>query len=509
MLRLDQITDAQQLREVAELLESENRRLHERLALLVTELAALQGKSGAQQLQLELMRLQEQMATLQHRMFGRSSEKQPHRAESAQPGEPPPRRGHGPKGQPLLAKLDVHHELPESERTCIVCSGQLEPLGEQTEDSQEITVVERRFVLCTHKRHKYRCRCNASVETAPSPLKLVPGGRYSLEFAVQVALDKYAFHLPLERQVRMMTRLGLLVDSQTLWDQLQALERILNPAYAMIHAHLLSAQVLHADETPWPLLQKGGSKKWYAWAFSTEDAVYYHIDPSRGAQVPMQILAGFKGVLMVDGYISYQTLARRNPELVLAHCMAHCRRKYLEALPAYPQCEVALGLIKELYQIERGLPALRGLVAEDRAKALALRAQVRQQGSAPLMEKLHAFAMEQYALRDSLLDKAISYMLNLWTGLRRFVDDPRLDIDNNLVERDLRGCAVGRKNHYGSKSLRGTQVAATLYTLVETASRNGLDPGKYLLAAARHALHNPGAALLPWKPATREACAAC
>ena len=181
----------------------------------------------------------------------------------------------------------------------------------------------------------------------------------------------------------MMTRLGLLVDSQTLWDQIQALERILNPAYAMIHAHILSSEVLHADETPWPLLQKGGSKKWYAWAFSTEDAVYYHIDPSRGAQVPMQILRDFKGVLMVDGYISYQTLARRNPELVLAHCMTHCRRKYLEALPAYPQCEVALGLIKELYQIERGLPALRGLEAEDRAKALALRAQVRQQQSAP------------------------------------------------------------------------------------------------------------------------------
>ena len=189
--------------------------------------------------------------------------------------------------------------------------------------------------------------------------------------------------------------------------------------------------------------------------------------------------------------------------------MAHCRRKYLEALPAYPQCEVALGLIRELYQIERGLPTLRGLVAEDRAKALALRAQVRQQGSAPLLEKLHAWAMEQYALRDSLLDKALSYMLNLWTGLRRFVDEPRLDIDNNLVERDLRGCAVGRKNHYGSKSLRGTQVAATLYTLVETASRNGLDPGKYLLAAARNALQNPGAALLPWEQATREACAAC
>jgi transposase len=177
-------------------------------------------------------------------------------------------------------------------------------------------------------------------------------------------------------------------------------------------------------------------------------------------------------------------------------------------LPAYPQCEVPLGYIKELYKIERGLPSLRGLVGEDRAAALKLREQVRKEHSAPLMDALHAWAVEQSALRGSLLDKAISYMLNLWTGLRRFVDDPRLAIDNNLVERDLRGCAVGRKNHYGSKSLRGTQVAATFYTLVETAHRCGVDPGQYLLAAARHALENPGSALLPWQMAQVEASAA-
>jgi len=507
MLRLEQITDSEQLRQVAQLLESENRRLHERLAVLVAELAALKGKSGAEQLQLELLKLKEQMATLQHRMFGRSSEKFPQDAQPAEPEAQPPRphRGHGPKEQPLLPTMEKHYELPQSDRACIVCNGQMEPLGEQTEDSQEITVIERQYILVTHKKHKYRCRCNASVQTAPGPLKLIPGGRYSLEFAIQVVLDKYAYHLPLERQVRMMTRLGLRVDSQTLWDQIQALERILNPAYALIHAHILSAEVLHADETPWPLLKKGGSEKWHAWALSTEDAVYYHIDPARSTKVLIEILPGYKGVVIADGYICYQTLARSNPKLVLAHCMAHARRKYVEALPCYPQCSVPLGFIKELYKIEQGLPSLRGLVGEDRAKALELRNKVRQEKSAPLMDALHDWAVEQSVLRDSLLDKAISYMLSLWTGLRRFVDDPRLAIDNNLVERDLRGCAVGRKNHYGSKSLRGTQVAATFYTLVETAHRSGVDPAQYLLAAARHALENPGSALLPWQMAQPEA----
>jgi transposase len=375
-------------------------------------------------------------------------------------------------------------------------------MGDQTEDSESVGVVQRKFVLVNDKRVKYRCcTCLSVVETAPGPVKLIPGGRYSLEFAIEIVVQKYAYHLPLERQVRMMMHEGLIVDSQTLWDQIQALERILNPAYVMLHAHMLSAEVLHADETRWMLLQKGGSKQWYAWALATDDAVYYHIDPSRGAHVPVEILKGYRGVVMADGYICYKTLAESNPDLVLAHCMAHVRRKYVEALPSYPQCQVAVDIIKDLYKVERGLPSLRGVVGAERERALQVRTEVRKKESAPLMEKLKAWALDQSALPGSLLDKAISYMLDLWPGLMRFVEDPRVPIDNNQVERDLRGMVVGRKNHYGSKSLRGTQVAATFYTLVETASRYGADPRAYLLAAARHALENPGSALLPWQMA--------
>jgi transposase len=501
MLHIDKIVDLEQLRQVALLLEAENARLHKRLEVLVAQLAALEGKSGSELLQRELLKLQEQLAALQHRMFGRSSEKSPHAAGSK---EKKPQVGHGPKAQPQLPVVELRHELDEPDQVCKVCGNHLEPLGEQTEDSQEISVVQRRFVLVNNRRVKYRCKCClAVVETAPGPLKLVAGGRYSVEFAVEIALQKYAYHLPLERQVRMMWHEGLMVDSQTLWDQLNALERILNPAYVLIHAHLLSAQVLHADETRWMLLQKGGSKQWHAWALSTEDAVYYHLDPSRGAAVPIELLQGFKGVVMADGYVSYKTLAAACPDVVLVHCMAHVRRKFVEALPAYPQCQVAVDLIKELYEVERGLPSLRGLAGAELERALQVRLEVRKKESAPRMEKLHAWACEQSVLPGSLMDKAISYLLELWPGLVRFVDDPRIPIDNNLVERDLRGMVVGRKNHYGSKSLRGTQVAATFYTLVETASRHGVDPRAYLLAAARHALQTPGSALLPWQLAAQ------
>jgi transposase len=497
VLQIDSITDLEQLRQVAVLLQAENDRLHKRLQELAAQLSAMQGKPEAEVLQKELCKLREQMAALQHRMFGRSSEKSPH---TDGPKEKKPQVGHGPKAQPQLPVTEVRHELGESEQACIVCTHRLTPLGEQTEDAEEITVVQRRFILLRHKRQKYRCgHCLSVVETAPGPQKLIPQGRYSLEFAVEVAVQKYGYHLPLERQVRMMRHEGLETDSQTLWDQLNALEHVLHPAYVQIHAHLLKAEVLHADETRWMLLQKGGGKTWQAWGLSTEEAVYYHIDPSRGAAVPIQLLKGFRGVVMADGYISYQSLAAACPGVVLAHCMAHVRRKYVEALAAYPQSQVALDQIKELYEIERGLPSLRGLLGDEREQAMKLRTEVRKRESEPRMQTLFAWAREQAVLPGSLLDKAISYMLQLGPGLMRFVDDARIPLDNNQVERDLRGVVVGRKNHYGSKSLRGTQVAATFYTLIETAGRHGVDPRAYLLYAAQHALHSPGSARLPWQ----------
>lgn len=491
------MSDVSQLRQVAQLLDAENRRLHERLAKLIAENAALKGKSAPQQLSLELVRLQEQLAAMQKRMFGASSERSP-QAESPEPEPKPPQRGHGPKEQPALPVIEARHELPPSEQTCGVCNGPLETMGQQTEDSEEITVVKRQFVLMIHKRQKYRCRCNASVQTAPAPLKLIPGGRYSLAFAVEVAIQKYAYHLPLERQVRMMRHEGLLVDSQTLWDQIEALARVLRPMYDAIRAHILLADVLHADETHWLLMQKGGSKKWYVWALSTEDAVYYHLNASRSKDVARRLLDGYRGVALTDGYAAYQTLQGPGSTLRLAHCMAHVRRKFIEALPAYPQSQQAIDLIGQLYAVERTLPTLSEREGTEREHALALRLDTRKKESAPVMKELRAWLTSQDALPKSLLHEALTYTLALWPGLSLFLDDPRVPLDNNLCERDLRGVVVGRKNHYGSRSERGTQVAAQLYTVVETALKHGHDPRNFLLRATTFALQNPAQALLPW-----------
>ncbi len=164
--QLEQISDVSQLRQVAHLLDAENRRLHERLAKLIAENAALKGKSAPQQLSLELMRLQEQLAAMQQRMFGASSERSPSSEKApSEPAEPQkPQRGHGPKEQPALPIVEQRHELPASEQTCLICSGPLEAMGQQTEDSEEITVVKRQFVVTLHKRQKYRCRKTKVIE---------------------------------------------------------------------------------------------------------------------------------------------------------------------------------------------------------------------------------------------------------------------------------------------------------------------------------------------------------
>ena len=188
-----QINDLDLLRQIVTLQNQELARLHQRMAQLVSQLAALQGKSGPKQLELELLRLQEQLAAMQHRLFGPSSEKRPQSAPTPPPA-PQPRVGHGPTAQPQLARLEKRHELPAADQDCPLCRGPLTEMKGQTEDSEEVTVVERKFILVTHQKQKYRCRCNEAVVTAPGPVKLIPGGRYSLEFAVEVALQKYSFH---------------------------------------------------------------------------------------------------------------------------------------------------------------------------------------------------------------------------------------------------------------------------------------------------------------------------
>ena len=232
------------------------------------------------------------------------------------------------------------HEQPDEAPPCPQCGGTLAPWQNQYEEADEVDVIERTFRIVRHRRQKYRCRCGACVVTAPGPAKLVAGGRYSVDFAVAVAVAKYLDHLPLARQVRQMARRGLTVDTQTLWDQLLALSHHLPPTYKALVADVLTAPVLGADETTWQLMEPGRSKTWWVWALCRPDAVAYRLLGTRSAAGAATVLGDYRGIVVCDGYAAYRALAKRaadraGPMITLGHCWAHVRRQYVEAEPAY------------------------------------------------------------------------------------------------------------------------------------------------------------------------------
>jgi transposase len=491
MFDVDRITDFDQLKQVTRLLHKENQRLHQKLAKYVRELATLRGESAQRRLALEIGELQSQMDAVQ-RQLGKVSEKRG-TGEPKDDGDKPPQRGHGPRPQPKLAIEERIHQLPEDERSCPACNGKLEEMGDQSEDSEEITVVQRQFKLITHRRRKYRCRCNGAVVTAPGPQgHLVrSGGRYSVEFAVEVAVDKYLNHLPLDRQRRMMLQHGLLIDTQTLWDQLFALYGHLEQNYDALLERILSEPQIGADETWWRLMDRKANKKWWDWCLATKDAVYHQLHPSRETEVVEQLLADYEGVVMSDGFAAYETLTRAGPaKYRSAHCWAHVRRRFIELEPLHPEaCGKVLDLIGKLYGLEKTVP--------DTADSAELRRKVRDEQSRPVVADIRDWAIKQRSSPQSGLRKAINYMFGLWPGLTLFLDDPGVPLDNNGTERALRGVVLGRKNHYGSRSQRGTRVAALFYSLIETAKLCGVEPRDYLLRAARDAMATPGTVLLP------------
>lgn len=486
VFRLDTEKDIELLRQAALLLESENKRLTAMVLELTKELLVAKGKDK-EQLQLRLLQLEQQLAVQNRKLFGQSSEKrgegQGGGAEDDKPKKP--QRGHGPTEQPNLLRVDdVVHELDEADKVCPSCGGGLDEWADQFEDTEEVDVLERRFVLRKHRQKKYRCRCGACVETAPPPTRLFPAARYSVDVAIEIVILKYVDHMPLERQARIFLREGLDVTSQTLWDYLDRVARLLEPAYDRLHAYVLVQPVIGADETWWRVMGKGqDSKRWHAWGASTASAIYFLIEDSRSKTAAESLLGDYAGVVMCDGYGVYEALAATNARLVLAHCWAHVRRKFIDLEAAFPaESKAMVGLIGELYDVEDECP--RGSDGDERRRAL------RNERSRAIIHRIGEWVYATYpnTLPEGGLAKAIRYMGGMWKGLLRFLDDPRIPLDNNATERGIRGPVVGRKNHYGSRSLRGTEVAALFYSLLESAKLAGVEPKAYLRLALQAAL---------------------
>jgi transposase len=364
-------------------------------------------------------------------------------------------------------------------KTCPCCCGELHRIGEDV--SEKLDVVPAQFRVLVVRRPKYACRaCEDAVIQAPAPARLIEGGLPTEATVAHVLVSKYADHLPLYRQAQIYERQGIHLDRSTLADWVGRAAFHSRPIRERILANLRSSAKLFADETTAPVLDpgRGRTKTGQLWAYARDDrpwggtdppTVAYVYAPDRKASQPAAHLAGFKGVLQVDGYAGYRALAQRG-DVRLAFCWSHVRRRFYEraVAEASPIATEALQRIALLYAVEKDI---RGHGPDQRRAT-------RQERSRPILDDLEPWLRSKLALisQKSKLAEAIRYALSRWDGLIRFLDDGRIEIDSNTVERSIRPIALNRKNALFAGSDGGGENWAVIATLVENCKLNGVDP---------------------------------
>ncbi len=449
-------------------LEKENEFLHAALDLYTKHVKKLNGLLAPEQL--EMVAIADQMVILKKSVFGKSSEKRPSRQDIAAKST----KGRNPfqllpslryPDLPLIEK-ELEAATPPS---CKLCSHELTKMN-VTENSEYITLVEKVYRVERVCRHKYRCgKCHGDIYTVPPLPRIKSGASMSDEVAIDIAVSKYADHLPVERYAKQMERLGMKdVNRQTLIEQTHFLADYLEPVYQNIKAEVESAKVIHADETPWKMLEE--EKSWQLWGFFTPTSCYYSAEDTRAAKVAGDFLKNCKAeYLGSDAYSGYER-ATAGTRVKNFFCNAHARRKFVEAELSYPEATPMVNFYAELYAIEREITNLK-----PEEKKIH-----RQERSKPILDKIKLYIESLSPLPQSSIGKAKSYLQSHWRELTRFVEDGRLPIDNNLAERGLRGPVLGRKNFYGNHSRRGAKTTSVLYSIVESCKLNKINPQKYL-----------------------------
>jgi transposase len=400
-----------------------------------------------------------------------------------------------------LPRIEIVVDLDD--KTCRCCNGELHRIGE--DKSERLDIVPAQFRVLVTIRPKYACRtCEDGVMQALAPARLIEGGLPTEATVAQVLVSKYADHLPLYRQAQIYARQGINLDRSTLADWVGHAAWHLRPLHERLLMRLKELPRLFADETTAPVLDPGRTKTGQLWAYVADDrpwggsdppGVAYVYAPDRKAERPIAHLEGFRGILQVDGYAGYRKLAERG-DVELAFCWSHVRRNFYEfAIPGpAPIASEALEHIAALYAVEKDI---RGRGADERRV-------VRQQKSRPLIDALEPWLRAKLGLisQKGKLAEAIRYALLRWEGLTRFIDDGRIEIDNNTVERSIRPIALNRKNALFAGSDGGAEHWATIASLIETCKLNDVDPLGYLTdVLARIVNHHPNSQiddLLPW-----------
>lgn len=412
-------------------------------------------------------------------------------------------RGALPKHLPRV------EEVLEPDSLICSCGGCLHPIGEDV--SERLDVIPAQFRVIVTRRPKYACRsCTDGIIQAPAPARLIQSGLPTEAMIAHVLVSKYADHLPLYRQAQIMSRQGIDLDRSTLADWVGRAAFELRPVFDALIADLKRSTKLFMDETRAPVLDPGSGKTrtGYFWALARDDrpwnggappGVAFTYAPGRGGHHAEQILQDFSGVLQVDGYAGYNRFIapdRVGPDIRLAYCWAHARRKLVEITRtgSAPIAEEGVKRIGDLYRLEA---ELRGLDPEARLAG-------RRERAAPLIADMETWLTHHRArvATKSPLGEALKYIARYWEGLRLFLTDGRIEIDNNTVERTIRPIALNRKNALFAGHETGAENWAAIASLIETCKLNTVEPQAYLAATLTAIIngHKQGRIdeLLPW-----------
>lgn len=489
--------------------------------------------------------LKEQFQLAKHRQFGASSEKTPPGQEAllfnevevcAEPAIPEPpievatytrkkTKGHREAQLANLPVTEIEHELAEDEKVCPQCEGPLHEMG--TEVRQEIKIVPAQVSVVKHVRHKYACRhCQVEETTTPILTATMPkpafvGSVASPSAVAHIMTEKFVMGSPLYRIEQQLTRNGLNLSRQTMANWMIRGASWLESLYERLHEELLGREIIHADETTLQVLRepdRDAKTDSYMWLYRTgrigPPIVLFEYQATRAGKHPKDFLGEYKGYLNVDGYGGYDPLPE--DKVTLVGCWAHARRKFDEAVKALPPTAVrknpaalstaqtGLGYCNELYKIEADL---KDKNADERFAA-------RLERSKPVLVRFKVWLDEQLpkVLPQSTLGKAVGYCCNQWTKLNAFLLDGRLEIDNNRAERSIKPFVIGRKNWLFANTPKGAKSSAIIYSLVETAKENGLNPYWYLeylfemLPNIDRADPAAVALLLPWAEVVQQKC---
>jgi transposase len=458
-----------------------------------------------EQLEAKVAWFEEQFHLSRHKLFGASSERnlkeQPNLFNEAEAiAEDGPveeeirqsiqyeRKKPGRKPIPQNIPMErIEYRLPEEERICKVCGGPAHEMSEQVR--HEIEMIPAQVKIIQHVTIIYGCRnCEKNstevpIQTAKAPRPVIKKGLASPSALAYVMTMKFIDAVPLYRQEQHYARLGIDISRGVLSNWMLKGSEWLEPIKELMRKRLLAQGVLHADETTLQVLKEPGraaESKSFMWLYRTGSQgppiVLYDYQETREGQHPRDFLKGFKGYLQTDGYAGYHNM----PDVILCGCWAHLRRKFDEALKGLPakkrasgsRAQEAINQIRQLFDIER---QIKRCTPEERLT-------LRNQRSRKIAENFHEWLLEigPGILPKSLLGTAVTYGLNQWENLVRFLEDGRIELHNNRAERSIKPFVIGRKNWLFANTPKGARASATIYSIIETAKENRLNPYAYL-----------------------------